>query len=120
MANRETYKVTRSAQAERDLDALFDFLMASYASLGDDIERGFDRAAARVARIKGDLRELGQTPHQGTLRTEMMPGLRSVTKDRAIFYFTVDDEARVVRVLAVFFGAQDHQRQMLKRLRKLK
>ena len=61
-----------------------------------------------------------KSPHQGTLRTKMVPGLRSVTKDRAIFYFTVDDEARLVRVLAVFFGGQDHQREMLKRLRKLK
>ncbi len=33
-----------------------------------------------------------------------MPGLRRVTKDRAVFYFTVDEERRVVRVLAVFFG----------------
>jgi toxin ParE1/3/4 len=120
LANRETYKVTRSAQAERDLDALFDFLMASYANLGDDVERAFDRATGRVTRIKADLRALGRTPHQGTLRTKMMPGLRSVTTDRAIFYFTVDDDASLVRVLAVFFGGQDHQREMLKRLRKLK
>ncbi|MEQ1616787.1 MAG: hypothetical protein ABL883_00400 [Terricaulis sp.] len=46
----------------------------------------------------------------------MMRGLRSDTKDRAISYFTVDDDARLVRVLAVFFGGQDHQREMLKRL----
>ena len=46
----------------------------------------------------------------------MMPGLRSVTKDRAIFYFTIDEGKHVVRVLAVFFGGQDHQREMLKRM----
>lgn len=62
------------------------------------------------------MRALGRTPHQGTLRPELAPGLRSVTKDRAIFYFDVDDDRRVVRVLAVFFGGQDHQRLMLKRL----
>ena len=42
-----------------------------------------------------------------------MPGLRTVTKDRAIFYFLVDEE---VRVLAVFFGGQAHQRAMLRRV----
>jgi toxin ParE1/3/4 len=120
LANRQTYDVTRSAQADRDLDALFDFLMGSYASLGDDVARAFDRAEDRVTRIKSDLRALGRMPHQGTLRPKMMSGLRSVTKDRAVFYFTVDDAARRVRVLAVFFGGQDHQREMLKRLSKLK
>jgi len=59
LASRETYKVERVAAAERDLDTLFDFLVAS---------------------------------------------------------FIVDEEARVVRVLAVFFGGQDHQRAMLRRL----
>ena len=59
---------------------------------------------------------LGRAPHQGTLRPELLPGLRGVTKDRAVFYFATDDEAEVVRVLAVFFGGQDHQRRMLLRV----
>ena len=112
----QTYRVERGAAAERDLDALFDFLIKSHLHFGDDLERAFGRAAARVERIKHDLRALGRTPHQGVLRSEMMPGLRSVTKDRAVFYFTVDENARVVRVLAVFFGGQDHHRRMLMRL----
>jgi len=63
---------------------------------------------------------LADLPHQGTLHPKVMPGLRSVTKNRANFYFTVDDEAQIVRVLAVFFGGQDHQRAMLVRLSKPK
>lgn len=51
---------------------------------------------------------LSAAPHKGTLRPELAPGLRNVSKDRAVFYFTVDNDARVVRVLAVFFGGQDH------------
>lgn len=46
----------------------------------------------------------------------MAPGLRNVTKERAVFYFTVDGEARPVCVLAVFFGGREHQSEMLKRL----
>ncbi|HRE45091.1 MAG TPA: type II toxin-antitoxin system RelE/ParE family toxin [Terricaulis sp.] len=111
-----SYRVARLSQANDDLDALFDFLLESYLHFDDDLEAAVERASQRVARIKADLRALGKTPHQGTLLPHLMPGLRNVTKDRAIFYFTVDDDAQLVRVLAVFFGGQEHQRAMLKRL----
>jgi hypothetical protein len=45
-----------------------------------------------------------------------VPGLREVTKDRATFYFVVDDPSRTLRVLAVFFGGRDHRLRMLHRL----
>lgn len=111
-----SYRVARLSQANDDLDALFDFLVESYLHFDDDLAAAVECASQRVARIKADLRALGKTPHQGTLLPHLMPGLRHVTKDRAIFYFTVDDDARLVRVLAVFFGGQAHQRAMLKRL----
>jgi len=114
LAKRERYSVERSAAAERDLDALFDFLLASYMHFGDTLECAFDRASARIERVKAELRAL-----ENALHPDMLPGMRSVTKDRAIYYFTVDDSAHVVRVLAIFFGGQDHQREMLKRLFKL-
>ncbi len=47
---------------------------------------------------------------------ELLPGLRRVTKNQAIFHFDVDDGEKTLRVLAIFFGGQDHQRHMLKRL----
>lgn len=59
---------------------------------------------------------LGSAPHQGTLRPDLRPGIRNATRERAVFYFEADDAARIVRVLAVFFGGQDHQRAMLLRL----
>jgi plasmid stabilization system protein ParE len=45
-----------------------------------------------------------------------MPGLRNVTKDKTVFYFTVHEDLEEVRVLAIFFGGQDHIRKMLMRL----
>jgi plasmid stabilization system protein ParE len=110
------YRIERVRWANDDLDELFDFLVQTFESLGDDLESAVDRASGRVGRIKTDMRALGAVPHQGTPYPQLMPGLRSVTKDRAIFYFIVDDEMQVVRVLAVFFGGQDHQRLMLRRL----
>jgi plasmid stabilization system protein ParE len=45
-----------------------------------------------------------------------MPGLRNVTKDSAVVYFTVDEDLREIRILALVFGGQDYQRHMLKRM----
>ena len=36
--------------------------------------------------------------------------------DKAVFWFVLDEGQKIVRVLAVFFGAQDHIRHMLVRL----
>ena len=110
------YRVERSLDTDRDLGAIFDFLFESYMAFGDNRDEALDRAAARIEGIEAEMLALGDAPHQGTLRLDLLPGLRSVTKQRAIFYFDVDDDARVVRVLAIFFGGQDHQRAMLARL----
>jgi len=110
------YAVERASDTDRDLAAVFDFLIESYQAFGDDPDMAFERAAQRLRAIDADMRSLGNAPHQRTLRQEIRPGLRSVTKNRAVFYFHVDDDLRVVRVLAIFFGGQGHHRHMLKRL----
>lgn len=83
---------------------------------GDGFAEARERVAARMRQIDEAMMGLAKTPYQGTLQPKLMAGLRHVTKNRAVFYFTVDDEARIVRVLAVFFGGQDHQNIMLQRL----
>ena len=111
------YRVERREETQRDLGLIFDFLASSYLQFGEDIDESAGRARARLKKIDATMDALGRAPHQGTLHNELLPGLRSVTKDDAIFYFDVDDEQRVVTVLAVFFGGQDHKNHMLKRLR---
>jgi len=115
-----SYRLERALHVERDLRSILRFLIRSNVQFGEPFDQAKQRAYKRVAQIEDAMEALAAAPHQGTLRREMMPGLRSVTKGRAIFYFTVDDEARVVRVLAVFFGGQDHQRAMLMRLVRFK
>ena len=110
------YRVEASDQAEIDLGDILQFLYESFRAFGDDDRDAFDRAAARVRAIRQAMRSLGPVPHQGTLRPDLGPGLRNVTKDRAILYFEVDDGAERVRILAVFFGGQDHRGAMLRRL----
>jgi len=110
------YEVRRSLACRRDLEVVFDHLAAAYEELGDSVEDAFGRAEARLAQIEDELDGLGAAPHQGTLWPEVMDGLRWTTKNRAIFYFTVDDATRIVNVLAVFFGGQDHKAHILRRI----
>jgi plasmid stabilization system protein ParE len=73
-------------------------------------------AETRVQSIRADITQLGQLPYRGTLHDEMLPGLRHLTIGQAIVWFDRDEDVKLVRVLAVFFGGQDHIRRMLTRL----
>lgn len=110
------YKILRSPAIKRDLDLVFDHLQQSYVTLGDDVLEAFERADHRIEDIKTEMNALALAPYQGTLDSDIRPGLRHVTKGRAIFYFFVDEATKTVHVLAVFFGGQDHQKHMLARL----
>lgn len=110
------FSVERAEAADRDLEAIFEHLYDAALGLGEDPEEAYRRASGRILAIGEAMAALGRAPHQGTLRPDLRPGLRQVTKDRAVFYFQVDEAAELVRVLAVFFGGQDHQRRMLLRV----
>ena len=107
------YRVVRSEDADRDLQVIFEHLIESHLGFGEATAEALRLAAARMDKIHDAMARLGKQPHQGTLE---LPDIRHVTKDSAISYFTVDDAAELVTVLAIFFGAQDHQRAMLKRI----
>lgn len=110
------YKVVHSVASDKDLDIIFKHLVDSYVALGDPLSEAFQRATRRVGVIEEDMDSLGRMPHQGTLQPHLETGVRQVTKRRAVFYFHVDDAAEVVRLIAVFFGGQDHHRHILARL----
>lgn len=110
------FQIERSRQADRDLRAIFDFLFESGLSFGEAPPEAFARASKRIVAIEKALHHLAKAPYQGTLHPELLPGLRSVTKERAIIYFLLDDARETLRILALFFGGQDHQRAMVKRI----
>lgn len=110
------YEVLRAADVALDLELIFDFLVSSAELFGESEARAFDLAEQRLARIEAAMEDLSKLPHQGTRRPHLGSGIRNVTRDRAIYYFDVDDERQVVRVLAVFFGGQDHDARILLRL----
>ena len=110
------YTLLRAEAVARDLDLIFDFLFEAALTFGEDPPAAFDRAATRTMAIEDTIEALAELPHQGTRRDDLLPGLRQVTKGRAVFYFDVDDHARSLTLLAVFYGGQDHHRHMLVRL----
>ena len=109
------YRVERAAEVLGDLKLIFDHLTAAYVTFGEPLSEAKRHAVDRIDGIQAAMLTLGRTPHQGTLRLELGEAVRSVTKARAVFYFEVDDDQLRVRILAVFFGGQDHTRHMLQR-----
>jgi len=110
------WAVEFSEEAENDFALIFDHLFGSYVDFGETREEGFERAARRVMEIRKAGEDIAKAPHRGTIRDDIVPGLRNVTMDRAIFWFDLDDDRRIVRILGVFFGGQDHIRHMMVRL----
>lgn len=110
------YRVLRSAACDADIEIIFDHLFGAYQDLGEQAPDALNHATARVRAIENALARLGDVPFQGTLEPQIMPGLRHVTKDHAVFYFITDEARHEVRVLAVFFRGQDHRQHILRRI----
>jgi plasmid stabilization system protein ParE len=107
-------KVEFAEDALRDLGLILDHLAEIYVATGETRADAVEHAANRVRRILASADRLALVPHRGPLHEDLAPGLRHAALDRAVFYFQVEPDR--VRVLAVFFGGQDHQRQMRLRL----
>ena len=99
--------------ALRDLELILEHLAEAYRAFGEAPVEAIDHAARRVRAIIDAADRLALAPHRGAIHDDLAPGLRHVTLERAVYYFQVEggNEGRV-RVLAVFFGGQDHERRM--------
>ena len=105
-----------SAEAERDFWLIFDHLLQSYVAFGESVESALDHAARRVFEIRANAERILTAPNRGERHDDILPGVRHLAIGRAIYWFDVDEASETVRVLAVFFGGQDHVRHMLARL----
>ncbi|MEQ1931546.1 MAG: type II toxin-antitoxin system RelE/ParE family toxin [Parvularculaceae bacterium] len=110
------YSVVITPEAERDFELIFDFLADSHVGFGDSADSALKRALQRTMSMRRDAASLAKAPHRGTMDPNLGPGRRHVTINRAIFYFETIDAREEVRILAIFFGGQDHRQQMLRRL----
>jgi toxin ParE1/3/4 len=110
------YRIKFADASEHDLDLIFDHLFESYLSFGESTDQALDHAGQRIMAILTAAERLALFPERGASRDDILPGLRFMVMDRAIYWYDVDDQSRVVRVLGMFFGGQDHIRRMLIRL----
>lgn len=109
-----TLDATPSVQ--HDLKAIEHFVTQSAQAKGEPFERARRMGAARIDTILSSARSLPKAPRQGTLRPDLGPNIRHVTKDRAVIYFELIETSRTLRILAIFYGGQDHDSRILARL----
>ena len=99
-----------------DVLAIFDHLMETYLAFTEPVEDAMVKAQARVEIIRRHRYRLATAPHRGTVHEVDGVTYRNVTMDRAIYWFTLDEVERIVRVEGIFYGGQDHHSRMLDRL----
>lgn len=102
--------------SEHDLSLIFDHLFETYKDLGETEDEAFDHAAERVSGIRDSAVGLGKNTYRGTKREAYSSNVRNITINKVIIWFQLDETRETVRILAFFFGGQDHIRQMLRRL----
>ena len=110
------FRVEFSAEAERDFALIFDHLFESCLGFGESVETALDHCEARIRKFRQEADRLAAAPFRGESHDDLLPGLRHLTIDRAIYWSDVNEVEQRVRMLAIFFGGQDHVRQMLTRL----
>ena len=92
--------------------------MDAYQAFGEQPLEAALHAQARVEAIITAAERLALPPMRGQAHDDLLPGLRHLTLDSAVYWFRPRPALRSIQVLAVFFGGQDHQRHMLVRLLK--
>lgn len=112
----DAWTVVFAAKAIEDLVLIEAHLSASYQGFGESPAEAAAHAEARIESILTTAERLASAPYRGEARDDLLPGLRHLALNNAIYWFVTSEAARQVRVLALFFGTQDHRRRMLVRL----
>jgi len=62
----------------------------------------------KIEQIEKTLNSLTDFPHIGTTRDDICPGLRAIpASEKAVVCFTVDDAAKVVRIICISYAGAD-------------
>lgn len=94
-----TWRLREHPEVAADIDGVVLWLLETASA---------ERALTVHAAILDRIAQLATLPHCGTVRSEILPGLRIVaTARKAVIAFTVHDDAREVRILLVTYGGQD-------------
>ncbi len=94
------FRLEFSAEAARDFGLIFDHLLEGYISFGESLERAIEHAEARVLEIRATPDRILSAPRRGKSHDNILPGLRHLTINRAIYWFEVNEEKKTVHMLA--------------------
>ncbi len=111
-----TWRIEVSAEAERDLDLLFDHLFENYVYFGETRKAAAAHAGKRVSGVLETMDRIATAPYRGDSHEEWLPGLRHLTLERSIYWYQILEATQTIRILAIFHGGQDHVRHMFVRL----
>ena len=96
------YSVVFLAEAEGDLNNLFDYIADQSGAL---------RAQNYIGRIEAACAKLSSFPNKGAPRDDLLPGLRTLSFERrALVVYRVENTT--VFVLRVFYGGRDYEREL--------
>ena len=94
-----TYRIRYHPLVSCDLAAITQWIV-DYA--------GSEAANRRLTEIEEAISALAQTPHKGTLRNEIAPGLRAIPAGkRSVVAFSVDDANEEVFVHVISYSGAD-------------
>lgn len=110
------WTVVFATAAAEDLALIDDHLCEAYQGFGESQAEARRHAQARIEAIIASAERLATAPYRGEAHEDLLPGLRHLALSGAIYWFVTDAGSTQVRILAIFFGGQDHQRHMLVRL----
>ena len=98
-----TRKVVYSRRTQQQLSDLYEWIAD---------QTGFpDRAESFVSSILRRCAELADSPHIGTARDDIRPGLRTMGfRRRVVIAFAVTD--KTIEVVGVYYGGRDYERQL--------
>lgn len=95
------YTITNHEKVLQDFADILEFI-GSYA--------GNATSRRKISAIKQSIAGLKGYPHIGSQRHDIVPNLRVIpAADKAVICFTVDDDARIVKIISVTYAGQDWQ-----------
>lgn len=98
------YEVIFAPEADDQLEELFVYIAYRASVL---------TAERYTSAIVEACEDLSQFPHRGVSRDDIRPGLRVTHhKGRTIIAYAIDDAARRVTILGVFYGGQDYVKRL--------
>lgn len=93
------YSIIRHPNVADDLLDIA-FLIADYA--------GVEIAQRKLNEIDISIQKLRETPHVGSLRNEIVDGLRAIpAAGKAVICFVVNDDFKEVRIMAIGYAGSD-------------